>query len=134
MFGELLRYVGMILGSLVHQVFKQVRHPGLTVVFVPRSDHVSDIDRYRFLRLIREKQNAESVWETVLGEAFDRGYQLDILWKRSGLLRACACRRTPDQAQQKHHYYPVTKSCTSHHLLYKTPKEMFVVPPSNGSS
>ena len=55
-----------------HQVFKQMSHAGLAIIFVPRTDQIGDIDRRRLLCLVGEKQHAKAVRQLVFGDAFHR--------------------------------------------------------------
>ena len=57
-----------------NQVFEQVRHPRLAVIFVARADQVGDVDGDRLLGRVREEQHAQTVGQTVFGNALDRGY------------------------------------------------------------
>ena len=48
-----------------------MRHAGLAIVLVPRTDEVRDIDRGRRLGGIGQQQHAQAVGEPVFGDAFD---------------------------------------------------------------
>ncbi len=73
--------------ALEQQVFKQMRHAGLTVVFVPRADQVGDVDCHRRLAGIRKQQHSQTVVETVLGNAFDARTSADPAWQVECLQR-----------------------------------------------
>ena len=83
---KLLVDINMIPGALEHEVLQQMGHPGLAVILVARSNHVSDVDRNIGLGGIREKQDAEPVLQPVFTDSFDSGHVLHAGRKRDGRL------------------------------------------------
>ena len=69
--GELLRHVLVLGRALEHHVLQQVRHAGLAVAFVTRSDEIRDVDRRRRLRGVGEEEHVQPVGQRVLGDALD---------------------------------------------------------------
>ncbi len=69
----------MLRRALEYQMFEQVRHPGLAVIFVTRADQVGHVNGDRLFGRVGKEQDAQAVGQTVLGDALDRGYALGIL-------------------------------------------------------
>ncbi|MNT47791.1 hypothetical protein D3C72_1845320 [compost metagenome] len=65
-------------------VFKQVRHAGLAVVFVARTDQVGHVDRGRGLGLVGNQQHSQAIGQSVFGDAFNRGGLRDAGRKAGG--------------------------------------------------
>ena len=74
---ELREDFAVVRGALEHHVLQQMGHAGFAVAFLPRADHVGDVDGDGGLGIIGEEQHLEAVGEAILGDAFDRG---DLCW------------------------------------------------------
>jgi hypothetical protein len=60
-------------------------HASLTVVFVPGTDFVGDVDGDDRARRIREQQDAKTVGQTVFCDAFHRCHSFNAGWKSDWL-------------------------------------------------
>ena len=78
--GKFVGDLRMFFRAFEKHVFEQMRHAGLAVIFVARADFVGDVHHDLRLGGIRRDQDLEAVWQSVLGDALDRGDFADAFW------------------------------------------------------
>ena len=86
----------MLLRRLEQHVFEQVRHPGLAVALMLRSDEDRHVDRDLRLRRLRKQHDLQPVRQLVLGEAFHAGNLLRL----GSLIRPSDCDTQTHQTDQ----------------------------------